>query len=90
MADLGYKQVMWNRSFGDSGRGATTKKLYENVVTSNGGIKPGDIILCHWGSKASYNAMKVILPELKAQGFEFVTISELIADSKELAKSPKK
>jgi peptidoglycan/xylan/chitin deacetylase (PgdA/CDA1 family) len=80
-ADLGYKQIMWNRSFGDSGRGATTEKLYENVVTSNGGIKPGDIILCHWGSKASYEAMKVILPELKARGFEFVTISELIADS---------
>jgi len=82
VADMGYKQVMWSRSFGDSGRGATTKKLYENVVTSNGGIKPGDIILCHWGSKASYKAMKVILPELKAQGYEFVTVSQLIADSK--------
>jgi len=81
VAGLGYKQVMWNRSFGDSGRGATTKKLYENVVTSNGGIKPGDIILCHWGSKATYEAMKKILPELKSQGYEFVTVSELIADS---------
>jgi peptidoglycan-N-acetylglucosamine deacetylase len=89
VADLGYKQVMWNRSFGDSGRGATTKKLYENVVTSNGGIKPGDIILCHWGSKATYKAMKVILPELKSQGYEFVTVSELIADSKG-SKSSKK
>jgi peptidoglycan/xylan/chitin deacetylase (PgdA/CDA1 family) len=89
-ADLGYKQIMWNRSFGDSGRGATTKKLYENVVTSNGGIKPGDIILCHWGSKASYEAMKVILPELKARGFEFVTISELIADSEGNTTSTKK
>ena len=82
VAGLGYKQIMWNRSFGDSGRGATTDKLYANVVTSNGGIKPGDIILCHWGSEATYNAMKVILPELKSQGYEFVTISELIADSK--------
>ena len=89
VASLGYKQVMWNRSFGDSGRGATTKKLYENVVTSNGGIKPGDIILCHWGSKATYQAMKVILPELKSQGYEFVTVSELIADSQG-SKSPKK
>ncbi len=82
VADLGYKQIMWNRSFGDSGRGATTKKLYANVVTSNGGIKPGDIILGHWGSKATYKAMKEILPELKSQGYEFVTVSELIADSK--------
>ena len=89
-ADLGYKQVMWNRSFGDSGRGATTEKLYENVVTSNGGIKPGDIILCHWGSKATYEAMKVILPELKSQGYEFVTVSELIADSEGNSKPSKK
>jgi len=89
-ASLGYTQVMWNRSFGDSGRGATTKKLYENVVTSNGGIKPGDIILCHWSSKPTYEAMKVILPELKAQGYEFVTVSELIADSQRGGTASKK
>ncbi len=89
-ADLGYTQVMWNRSFGDSGRGATPEKLYQNVMTSNGGVRPGDIILCHWSSKSSYEAMKRILPELKAQGYQFVTISELIADSKGNAKPSKK
>ena len=81
-AQLGYRIVMWDRTFGDSGRGATPKKLYANVVTSNGGVKPGDIILCHWGSKPSYEALKKILPDLQAQGYQFVTISELIADSK--------
>jgi peptidoglycan-N-acetylglucosamine deacetylase len=81
-AGLGYRIVMWSRTFGDSGRGATPKKLYANVMTSNGGIQPGDIILCHWGSKPSYEALKKILPELKAQGYELVTVSELIADSK--------
>lgn len=81
VAELGYKQVLWNRSFGDTGRGATTKKLYANVMTANGGIKPGDIILCHWGSEPTYKALKKILPELKAQGYECVTISELVADS---------
>jgi peptidoglycan/xylan/chitin deacetylase (PgdA/CDA1 family) len=89
-AELGYTQVLWNRSFGDSGRGATPQKLYENVVTSNGGVKAGDIILCHWGSKPSYEAMKIILPELKSRGFEFVTVSELIADSQGNTKSSKK
>lgn len=81
-AQLGYRIVMWDRTFGDSGRGATPTKLYANVVTSNGGIQPGDVVLCHWGSKPSYEALKKILPDLKAQGYEFVTISELIADSK--------
>jgi peptidoglycan-N-acetylglucosamine deacetylase len=81
-ADMGYRIVMWNRSFGDSGRGATPKKLYKNVVESHGGVQPGDIILCHWGSKPSYEALKKILPDLQAQGYQFVTVSELIADSK--------
>ena len=81
-ARLGYRIVMWDRTFGDSGRGATPKKLYSNVMSSGGGVKPGDIILCHWGSKPSYEALKKILPDLRAQGYEFVTLSELIADSK--------
>jgi peptidoglycan/xylan/chitin deacetylase (PgdA/CDA1 family) len=81
-AGMGYRIIMWNRTFGDSGRGATPKKLYANVVTSNGGVQPGDIILCHWGSKPSYKALQKILPDLQAQGFQFVTVSELIADSK--------
>jgi polysaccharide deacetylase 2 family uncharacterized protein YibQ len=51
-------------------------------MTRHGGVKAGDIILCHWGSKGTYGALKKILPELKAQGFEFVTVSELIKDSK--------
>lgn len=81
-ASLGMRIVMWDRTFGDSGRGPTPQKLYNNAVVSNGGVKPGDIILCHWGSNMSYEAMKRVLPDLKAQGYEFVTISELLADSK--------
>ena len=80
-ASLGYRIVMWDRTFGDSGRGATVNKLYDNVVNAHGGIQPGDVILCHWGSKPSYEALKRIIPDLKAQGYQFVTISELVADS---------
>ena len=81
-ASRGYRVIMWNRTFGDSGGGPTPTKLYNNAVVANGGVQPGDIILCHWGSKMSYQAMKRVLPYLKAQGYEIVTISELIADSK--------
>lgn len=80
-ASLGYRIVMWDRTFGDSGRGATPQKLYDNVVNAHGGVQPGDVILCHWGSKPSYEALKMIIPDLRAQGYQFVTISELIADS---------
>ena len=80
-ADLGYKQVMWNRTFGDSSAHPSAKRSYHLVMEHAGGVKPGDIILCHWGKKSTLEAMRRILPELKAQGFEFVTVSELIADS---------
>ena len=80
-AELGYKQVMWNRTFADSSKHASPQNSYHWVMEYGGGVKPGDIILCHWGSKNTLAAMRRILPELKAQGFEFVTVSELIADS---------
>jgi peptidoglycan/xylan/chitin deacetylase (PgdA/CDA1 family) len=73
-ARLGLRVVLWNRTFGSS-RG------YFHVMQENGGVHPGDVILAHWGDKDAYNALKRILPELRAQGYEFVTVSELIADS---------
>ncbi len=75
---LGYKLVMWSRSFADTSRSATPEQLYKNVMD---GLKPGEIILCHWKGKDTYEAMVKILPELKRRGFGVVTISQLIADS---------
>jgi peptidoglycan/xylan/chitin deacetylase (PgdA/CDA1 family) len=77
-AEMGYRVVMWNRSLADTSRSATTNQLYRNAVD---GVKPGDIILCHWSRPHTYEAMRRILPELKRRGFTVVSISELIADS---------
>lgn len=75
---MGFRVVLWNRSLADTSRSATVTQLYKNAVT---GAKSGDIILCHWGRPYTYEAMKLIIPELKKQGFEIVTLSEMIADS---------
>ncbi|MBN1192158.1 MAG: polysaccharide deacetylase family protein [Coriobacteriia bacterium] len=77
----GYRSIMWTKTFGDSGTGITAEGAYNNVMVNNGPVRAGDIILCHWGSKATYEALKRIIPELQAQGFTFVTVSELLADS---------
>jgi polysaccharide deacetylase 2 family uncharacterized protein YibQ len=69
---------MWNRSLADTSRSATANQLYRNAVD---GVKPGDIILCHWGRPHTYEAMRMILPELKRRGFTVVSVSELVADS---------
>lgn len=78
---LGYNVVLWNRTLADSSSEASARKSYRSVMKRNGGVQPGDIILCHWGSEAAYEALQRILPELKAQGYEFVTVSELVARS---------
>jgi len=62
---------------------ASPERSYRSVMQRGGGIRPGDIIVGHMGSDDTYEALKRILPELTAQGYEFVTVSELIADSKD-------
>ena len=82
-AGLGYTVVLWNKSFADTSKAATPERLYHNVMD---GLKPGDIILCHWKGRATYEAMVLILPELKRRGYRVVTLSELIAASGGLPK----
>lgn len=78
-AKLGYTVILWNKSFADTSKVATGDRLYHNVVD---GAKSGDIVLCHWGGKATYDGMKLIIPELKRRGFKIVSISEMLAASK--------
>ena len=42
-------------------------------------IKDGDVILCHDTYPETLEAMRVVLPELKARGYELVTVSELFS-----------
>jgi peptidoglycan/xylan/chitin deacetylase (PgdA/CDA1 family) len=74
-SSLGYHIVLWDRTFGES-------RAYYHVIQERGGVQPGDVILCHWGDVDAYQEMDRILSKLKAQGYEFVTLSELVADSK--------
>jgi peptidoglycan-N-acetylglucosamine deacetylase len=77
-ASMGYKVVLWSKSFADTSKYATPDKLYHNVMDH---LKPGDIILCHWGGKDTYEALKLILPELERRGYETVPLSEMLRDS---------
>ena len=53
-----------------------------NIVTTVlSGAKPGDVVLFHdaGGDRSqTVKALEEILPALKKQGYEFVTISELL------------
>jgi peptidoglycan/xylan/chitin deacetylase (PgdA/CDA1 family) len=49
-----------------------------SVATVRKYISPGVIFVAHANSKATYEAMKVIVPELARQGYRFVSLTELL------------
>ncbi len=75
----GYKVIMWSwHQDTKDWKMPGTKNIINTVLN---GTTPGNIILFHdaGGDRSqTVEALKVILPELKKQGYEFVTVSELM------------
>lgn len=61
------------------------EKIAERALNS---IEDGDIVLMHDIYGRSYNALKIIIPALKEEGYQFVTVSEL-HELKEIKKKMK-
>lgn len=57
-------------------KGLSAKQIYDRVVPR---AKSGDIVLFHNNSDHVLDALPMVLTGLKAQGFEFVTLSQLVA-----------
>ncbi|MDR9506956.1 polysaccharide deacetylase family sporulation protein PdaB [Brevibacillus agri] len=74
---MGYTVVQWDT---DSKDWIEPKKdvIVQNVLSK---AHPGDIILMHASdsAKETHLALPVIIDQLRKQGYEFVTVSELIA-----------
>jgi len=74
----GLKVVRWDVIGGDGGQ-SNPKVIERNVLSQ---VRDGSIIVLHsqGGPKvpATVDALQVILPALKARGFEFVKLSELL------------
>ncbi len=64
----------WNYKGGEAGN---VDKIVENVMSS---VKDGDIILMHDIYENTYEAVKIILARLQAEGYEVVTVSELLGE----------
>lgn len=77
---LGYTVVHWSTNSNDW-TNPGTDKIVENVLSSVG---PGHIILMHASDSAKQTpeALKRIAKELKAQGYQFVTVTELLTGIK--------
>lgn len=73
-ADNGYKLVNWSNTLSDtgilSGRGHADFALR--------GLGNGSIILGHFGGNNTYDALRILIPELQRRGYEIVTLSKLL------------
>ncbi len=81
-----YAIIMWSVDSNDwrykkrdteEQRQANVDKIVQNVLKSVG---DGDIILMHEIYQNSYEAFCILVEELDARGYEFVTVSELLND----------
>ena len=72
--ECGMKAIQWDVDSLDW-KGISGEEIVKRVV---GKVKSGSIILCHNNSDHILDALPVILDELTAKGYKFVTISELV------------
>jgi peptidoglycan-N-acetylglucosamine deacetylase len=77
-ADNGLVSVQWDVSTGDPAPSQSARAIADAMLRNT---KPGSIIIAHANGRGHHTAeaMPLAIPKLKAMGFEFVTVSELLA-----------
>jgi peptidoglycan/xylan/chitin deacetylase (PgdA/CDA1 family) len=75
----GYRCIYWTTDSWDSvKKGIRPREIEERVLRK---ARPGSIILMHCGSQATADALPDIIRSLKAEGYEIVTVSDLLNGS---------
>ncbi|MEM7397583.1 MAG: polysaccharide deacetylase family protein [Pseudomonadota bacterium] len=78
VAEAGQLAVQWNIVTGDPDPRLSAKRIAKTIVDQ---AHPGAIVIGHANGKGrnTTEALKIAVPELKDQGYRFVTVSELLA-----------
>ena len=79
IADLGFKIIQWDVALGE-GNNLNLKTARRNAQLAAKATRPGSILLFHANlvPKGTANLVKELIKILQAQGYEFVTVSELL------------
>lgn len=79
--DAGLLAIQWDVSTGDPWPGQSAKAIAESMIR---GVKPGSIVIAHANGRGFNTAqgLPIAIAALKARGYEFVTVSELLAAGK--------
>lgn len=72
--ELGYHTIQWSVDSLDW-KDLTSDQIYQRVMSQ---IKPGSIVLFHNAAPGTPGAIRRLIPDLKAQGYEIVPVSELV------------
>jgi peptidoglycan/xylan/chitin deacetylase (PgdA/CDA1 family) len=79
VGDTGYEIIMWSMdTFDWRDRNADT--VYQRIMSN---VKDGDIILMHDTHRTTAVAMERVIPQLIEEGYELVTVTELLRYSYE-------
>ncbi len=73
--ELGYLSILWDVDPLDWQSPRSLHKVHDRVLAQT---RAGSIILCHDIHETTVDAMPTTLAELKARGFQFMTVTELI------------
>jgi peptidoglycan/xylan/chitin deacetylase (PgdA/CDA1 family) len=75
--DAGLLAIQWDVSIGDPSPGTKPAAMIRAMKT----VKPGSIIIGHANGRGWHtaDALPAMIAELKKQGFQFVTVSEMLA-----------
>ena len=78
VAQSGLLAIQWNVATGDPARSQSAGRIARTVLART---KPGSIVIAHANGRGwhSAKALPLYIPKLLAKGYEFVTISELLA-----------
>jgi peptidoglycan-N-acetylglucosamine deacetylase len=77
LARLGLVDIQWSIVTGDPDRHQYARRIASVILNR---VEPGAIIICHANGRGWWtaDALPLFIPRLKALGYEFVTISELL------------
>ncbi len=85
-AGLGLPAIQWSVVTGDPVKGQSAKAIARAVIT---GVKrhPGAIVVAHANGRGwnTAQALPLFIPELRKQGYRFVTVTELLAAGRPVA-----
>jgi len=78
VADAGQRAIQWDVVTGDPDPHLSVKRIAQAIVTQ---AHPGAIVIGHANGlgRNTAEALKIAIPELKKEGYRFVTVSELLA-----------